>query len=246
MNFLPGKPTLSILLAASFIGIGTASASTLGFTDNGNNGNDLGTSFTENAGGVTATVKAFTFSDNSSDPSGTDANSTNMRAFGDNGIGIGNGDDPEHSANNQGGRELFLIEFSETVTLNNASITEFGNDSDSNLGGDSDVEYWGGTGTFSFENLGTRFEDGILSDVLSDGQQRNVSFDNGLGSISWLLFGPESFDSSIGTLAAADYIKLRTIDFDVTAVPIPAAIWLMGSALLSLAGLNRKRGKTIS
>jgi len=243
MNFLPGKPTLSILLAASFIGLGTASASTLNFTNNGDNGDNLGTSVTENAGDVTISVKAFTFSDNSSDPTKADANNTNMRAFGDNGIGIGNGDNPEHTASNNGDRELFLIEFSQSVTVNSASITEWGNDPGTSNRGDSDVEYWGGTGAFNLDNLGTRFEDGILSDVLSDGQRRDVSFDNGLGSISWLLFGPESFNSSIGTQAAADYIKLRTIDFNVTAVPIPAAIWLMGSALLGLAGLNRKRGK---
>lgn len=40
-----------------------------------------------------------------------------------------------------------------------------------------------------------------------------------------------------------DYFKLKSATFDVPAVPIPAAAWLFGSALVSLTAVARRRDK---
>ncbi|MEE9412893.1 MAG: VPLPA-CTERM sorting domain-containing protein [Methylococcales bacterium] len=245
MHFLPGKSTLGIFLAVTFIGLGSATASTINFTNRGNSSN-LGSSITDTVDGTNITVSAFEFSDSNSEPSSSGANTSFITSAGNSGIGIGPGSNPQNTAENDGGREFFLVEFDQSVSLNSASISEFGNDNGSTLGGDSDVNYWVGTGAFDFDNLGTRFEDGILSDVLADGETRNINFNSGLGSINWLLLGPEAFDSGIATLAANDYITLRNIEFEIAAVPLPASIWLMGTALISLSGLNRKSAKSTS
>ncbi|HFD13510.1 MAG TPA: VPLPA-CTERM sorting domain-containing protein [Crenotrichaceae bacterium] len=223
-----------MLFVACSVGVGTASASVVRFTDNGSNAN-LGHSFTEVVDGVTVTVSAFRFNGSNSSPSSAGAHNARMKAWGNNGIGIGTGGNPMHTADNVRHREFFLVEFDQLVDLKKASISEWGNRPRSTRGGDSDVDYWGGSGAFSFDNLGTRFEDDILSTVLSDGQKRNIVFDNGLGNVNWLLLGPEAFP---GGGNVHDYIKLRNIE--LTAVPLPAAVWLMGSALLGLAGLKRK------
>ncbi len=238
MNFIPKKIANSILLTACLIGSGTSYASILNFT--GKNGN-LGHSFTETKDGVTIKVSAFKFSGSNSTPSSAEAHNTIIKGFGHWGLGIGN--DSEHTADNRGNREFFLVEFDQSVKLNSASISEWGNNYGSRHGGDSDIDYWGGTGAFSFDNLGSLFENDISSSTLSNGQNRNIVFDSGLGNISWLLLGPEAFNSS-NSNNVHDFIKLRSIGYDVAAVPLPATVWLMGSALLGLAGLKRKHGQS--
>lgn len=246
MNFLSKKSTISIVLAASFIGLGSASASTAVFTDNTSNQVD---SISELVDGVNVTIMAYTFADNSAAPSSSDAITTTITAFGSYGLGIGSGGTPEHTANNVGGRELFLIQFDKLVSLTSASISEWGNTSGSS-GGDSDVDYWAGSGEFSFDNLGTHFEDDISSSTLSNGERRVVNFDTSLDDINWLLFGPETYDAANSALNVHDYIKLRNIKFDLAPipapVPLPAPLLLMGSALMGLAGFSRKRKVSIS
>ena len=56
---------------------------------------------------------------------------------------------------------------------------------------------------------------------------------------------PESTDSTIGiiiqfSLSAGDSVAF-TSNFDVTPVPVPAALWLFGSGLLGLAGVARRK-----
>lgn len=236
MNFIPKKIAHSILLATCLIGFGTAQASILNFT--GKSGN-LGHSFTETNNGVNITVSAFKFSGSNSTPSNAGAQSTIMQAYGNHGLGIGYGGNPEHTADNRGDREFFLVEFDQSVNLSSASISEWGNNHRSTYGGDSDVDYWGGAGTFDFDNLGTLFGDNVDHGLLGNGQTRNIMFDSGLGSVNWLLLGPEAFGTSVYS-----FIKLRNINYDVAAVPLPATVWLMGSALLGLGGLKRKYGQS--
>ncbi|MEW6331653.1 MAG: PEP-CTERM sorting domain-containing protein [Pseudomonadota bacterium] len=56
---------------------------------------------------------------------------------------------------------------------------------------------------------------------------------------------PESIDTSIGilisfSLTSGDSVSF-TSNFDVTPVPVPAAVWLFGSGLLGLFGLSRRK-----
>ncbi|MCH9697992.1 MAG: VPLPA-CTERM sorting domain-containing protein [Gammaproteobacteria bacterium] len=227
--------SIAAVLAFCAIGFQSVSAAMVDFTDNGNNVN-LGSSFTEvNSDGVTIKVSAFSFAGTSNTPTASNTQNSIIEAFGNFGIGIGGGGNPQHTADNDGRNEIFLIEFSQNVIVNWASITEWGNNSGSTSGGDSDVDYWGGAGSFNFNNIGSRFNNNVNVITLGNGQQRTVNFSNGLGGVNWLLFGP---DSNSG--GPRDYIKLRKIDYDVAPVPLPAAVWLMGSALLGLAGFKRK------
>ncbi len=240
MNFLSTK-TISILLAASVMVLGNASASTAVFTDNNSK---LVSSISELVDGVTLTIEGYTFAGSNASPSSDNATTTIISAFRRYGIGIGSGGNPEHSANNDyNNRELFLIQFDKSVSLKSASISEWGNTSGTS-GGDSDVDYWAGTDTFSFDNLGTRFENDIPSNELSNNQTRTVTFDSSLDNINWLLFGPETYSADNSAQNVHDYIKLRNIEFDIAQspapVPLPAPIFLLGSALMALAGFKRK------
>lgn len=228
-----------IIFAACILGTGTASAAVFNFANNGN-GTNLGNSFSETEDGITVTVSAFSFNGENSSPSSAGATATNMHAWGSDGIGIGPGGNPKHTASNAyGKREFFLLEFDQLVELEKASISEWGNDWGSTSSGDSDVDYWAGAGMFDFDNLGTRFEDDIHSSVLFNGQKRKVDFDDNLGIVNWLLIGPEAYDANTGTLEVHDYLKLRKVS--VSAVPVPAAVWLFGSGLLALVGISRRR-----
>ena len=240
MNF-SRKIMQGILLGACFFGLETASATIVNFTDNGN-GVSLGQSFSEvGPGGITINVSAYSFPGASTTPTSSNTQRSIIEAFGNYGIGIGGGNNPEHTADNRGNNEFFLVEFSQSVMLNWASISEWGNGFRSRSGGDSDVDYWGGAGSFSFGNLGTRFGNNVNANSLGNGERRRVTFNNGLGSVDWLLFGPEASSSN----AVNDFIKLRKIDYTVAPVPLPATVWLMGSALLGLARLNRKRTSAV-
>jgi hypothetical protein len=238
MNFIPKKIAKNILLAACLIGSGTSYASIFNFTSK--NGG-LGHSFTETSDGVTIKVSAFKFSGSNSTPSNAGAQSTFIQGYGKYGLGIGPNRSGHTANNTHDNREFFLVEFDQLVKLGSASISEWGNNYGSRYGGDSDIDYWGGTGAFNFDNLGTLFGDNVSSGLLRNGQTRNIMFDSGLGNISWLLLGPEAFNSS-NSNNVHDFIKLRNIGYDVAAVPLPATVWLMGSALLGLGGLKRKRG----
>lgn len=232
---------IAAALAFSAIGFQSASAAIVDFTDNGN-GTNLGTSFTEvNSDGVTIKVSAFSYPGSSTTPTASNTQSSIIEAFGNFGIGIGGGGNPQHTADNDGTKEIFLVEFSQNVFVNWASITEWGNNFGTTSGGDSDVDYWGGAGSFDFNSIGNRFNNNVNVITLGNGQQRTVNFSNGLGGVDWLLFGP---DANSG--GPRDFIKLRKIDYNVNPVPLPAAIWLMGSALIGLAGFKRKFVGTIN
>jgi hypothetical protein len=225
----------------------------LNFTDNGDSGTLLGHSFSEVDGlGVSVIVSAFRFDRSNAKPTRRYAKESVLKAYGDRGVGIGN-KDPSTSADNRYQREFYLLQFEQLVRLTSVSITEWGNFSGSASGGDSDVDYYAGSGAFDWDSLGSRYEDDIPSGRLKDGDRRQVEFDRNLGKISWLLIGPEAYDGSIDDTVVFDSIKLRNIVYiiDLTdsapdhqlpnAVPLPGAVWFLGTALLSIFGFARKR-----
>ncbi|TGD71959.1 VPLPA-CTERM sorting domain-containing protein [Mangrovimicrobium sediminis] len=56
-------------------------------------------------------------------------------------------------------------------------------------------------------------------------------------------FNLDSFDASGIQYTVSDLAQgaLKTVTFNVSAVPVPAAVWLFGSALLGLTGVTRRR-----
>ena len=59
------------------------------------------------------------------------------------------------------------------------------------------------------------------------------------------LINPFLLDASWQGLEKVEFLSYMTIsEVTVTAVPVPAAAWLFGSALIGLAGLRRTRKLT--
>jgi len=58
-----------------------------------------------------------------------------------------------------------------------------------------------------------------------------------LGSGSYRMLHPENARKSPGSSLTYDY----TLQFEVSAVPVPAAVWLFGSGLLGLIGIPRRK-----
>ena len=52
--------------------------------------------------------------------------------------------------------------------------------------------------------------------------------------------------NSTGALAALTGSGTTTYDLKVSAVPIPAAVWLFGSALMGLVGVSRRKSATLA
>jgi len=81
-------------------------------------------------------------------------------------------------------------------------------------------------------------ENGIASssaDLTSDGSWDSYSVAFSAGSAFHLTF--EDFNGEGGGIAGDAYYD----DIDLSAVPVPAAVWLLGSGLLGLVGFRRKR-----
>lgn len=72
----------------------------------------------------------------------------------------------------------------------------------------------------------------------------NITFTNGdapgdILSGSWALASGNEFTVSVGN--ATDTIFVKSITVESSAVPIPAAAWLFGSALAGIVGLRRRK-----
>jgi hypothetical protein len=100
------------------------------------------------------------------------------------------------------------------LTDPNANVTEFFNDND-NVNG---WEYysWG-------------------SNYIKAGGTTNLT-----DALEWMVFDPN--EHYYAFVAGGSVVPTQIgVDLNVSAVPIPAAIWLFGSGILGLVGLNRQK-----
>ncbi len=89
---------------------------------------------------------------------------------------------------------------------------------------------------------GLFFQDGMFDGLSYRSIQTNISFSSS-GFADMIFNGgvPDSFDNTL--IAESTYIKGKwdAASFEVTPVPVPAALWLFGSGLIFLSGISRRR-----
>ncbi|MCB1703123.1 MAG: hypothetical protein H6985_06475 [Pseudomonadales bacterium] len=219
------KKTVAIAamgLAASLAG--AAQASTISFSNG---------SGSYSADGVTATVTVTT----SSAGGGLYYNST------ENAIGVGN------SATNGGigyqafcafcfptfttftEAETMTVTFDQEVTVDTVFFRQWENNI-LGYGDEVHFNYSGGasgTGSILFSNSG-----------LSDLTTLLDPFSAGV-SLTAFTITPEQDGSDSFGVTNDTVVYLHSVDFTVSQVPLPGAAWLMGSALLGLVGVSRRR-----
>ena len=235
-------PSFLVAMAAT-----TASAATITYdfrdgssTPSTVNNSNPGNIFTFTLNGVTATVTAWSL---------TGANSTFQASTGyrwSPGMGICsategiNCSSPEHQVDNNGGVEMFLIQFSSPVDPMSVRIQPVGGGTS---GYDTDVTYYQGTTAAGLNLAGKNlsqlaalgFGSAVNNDSTKSTSARDVSIPG--GAVTSLLFG-----ARVGGDAYPDYFKLvsLTADCSPTATPEPATFAMVGVVLL-FAGFARRK-----
>ena len=174
------------------------------------------------------------------------------------GIGVCNRDEgagcnsPIHQADNIGADDFVLFLFDQQVTFESITVDPFGTY-------DTDVSFWIGTvdvttildpaivvgnvitgGGLLTLGDGEDFETlGFNPQVDSDGPTTNSAVTHILGSDfgNALLFAARRDTSGKHD---NDRFKIQALTIDTFVIPVPAAAWLFGSALLGLVGLRRR------
>jgi hypothetical protein len=89
------------------------------------------------------------------------------------------------------------------------------------------------TGTVDFYLADFRFEDNSLDYIVDEWTWVDLT---SLGDVIGLEFSLESSDAGDWGMNTPAYFAMD----DLNAVPVPAAVWLLGSGLLGLVGLRRR------
>lgn len=138
------------------------------------------------------------------------------------GIGIGGGNSPYHAMDNNNGIDYVKLAFSEEVNITNIVLGWVYNDGDLAYGtGQKDLTEvsWTGGSSDSFADSFTLTEFGDV----------------------WRIAA--SIADACGGCSNKDYFKIESVT--VQTVPIPAAFWLFGTALLGMLGVGRMRSTAV-
>ncbi|MBK1719688.1 VPLPA-CTERM sorting domain-containing protein [Thiocystis violacea] len=134
-----------------------------------------------------------------------------------------------HTIDNSNGIDYIKLDFSEAVKIEQIVLTIWRTDGDMTLG-------YGG---YSAGNLHIDTDKGYLQewtiDLTSD---EDKTIDEILDS-QWRIFAQTSCGTGGDPDCTNDGFKLKSVT--VSAVPIPAAAWLFGSALLGVVGIGYRR-----
>lgn len=260
---------LTLALAAAGLGLaGQAGAVTIDFSGAGGNGGGFGNTLQFSAGGIT--VDAYAWADTGALQASTPTNwwyfqtaevwswSTGLgvcnRIEGQYGVSC---DTNEHEIDTAGTRDdLLVLHFDQIVNFENLEVTVDpwdGPDSDPN---DRDIRYWIATvagapdlSPYSFNTLGGTFGASTLSAATSsyNSYTHLLSALNG-GLTGNLLMITGNFAnrsctaSNIEGDSECEAWKLRSVVVSPIeqVIPVPAAAWLLGSALGGLAWIRRR------
>ncbi len=145
----------------------------------------------------------------------------------------------QHQIDSAGSNNYLMLTFSQEVSMTSATIDPYGHH-------DRDVRFWVGsvdTGTFSLAGADESGISGLIGSSAVDKSAHSgsgpltVGLDNLSGNV--LVLGALGDQ---GLFDAEDYFKFSGMTVEAEVIPVPAAAWLFGSALLGLFGLRRRRG----
>ncbi|MCP4000437.1 MAG: hypothetical protein GY727_05975 [Gammaproteobacteria bacterium] len=142
--------------------------------------------------------------------------------------------------------DSFVIAGSLVIAPNEHLV--FGNNSNvaANGGVDIDYDYSGsmvlsnsGDEIILYDEIGTeidRVEWGSDFDVQGKSRELMAAYMNTIDNDN-----PNNWGISTAILAGGDFGTPGAVNFDVSSVPIPPAVWLFGSAIFGLTGIIRRR-----
>ena len=194
----------------------------------------FGNSFSQTLNGLTATATAVsTLGKKDADPYET----AELEIYSGIGMGVCNRSEGlncsnsgnMHALDNEGGIDLILFRFSSSVRLNSLTLLQ--------LGGDSDLSLWAGTGSQSLADLKTS---SLGRTTLADNTSRiddikTVNLSALTGTYDWLAISARLTHKD-------DFALLRTLNVQTVATPVPEAdSWTMLLAGLGLVGFAVRR-----
>ena len=183
--------------------------------------NDYTYSFTKTASGSPSlTAIGFRKIDNTTENATTE-NAKSLNLW-DGGIGLINKNErnttPQHTIDNQDGIDYILFQFDKAVKITDIVLGYVYRDGDIAYGtGDSGIN-----GLKEIARTGGSFGDNPFS---------LTSYSN-----TWLIAAGITPEDSV-----PDYFKIKSITVETPTVPLPAAVWLFGSALLGMVGIGYRR-----
>lgn len=122
--------------------------------------------------------------------------------------------------------ETITVTFDQEVTVDNVYLRQW---EDNVAGFGDEVNFTSAGGNVNFDK-----SDGYDGSILVD------RFETGVTTTSFTLTPVQGGTNGAGaTVKTAVY--LHSLDFSVSEVPLPAAAWLFGSAMLGLIGVGRRR-----
>ncbi len=251
--------TLALLLSAATT---TASAVTIDFTAAGGSGS-YGNNMVFSDGGITVTVSAWAETGSESPASsGYYLFQTAQIWSWSTGLGICNRneglansscDNNEHELDSVGRDDLMVFYFDQVVDFDALQVTVDPYDGSGSDPNDRDLRYWVSTvgaapalGTYTFNTLAPTFGTGFLSSASSSYNPFTHNLGGGSGGaltgnlllISGNYANRYCTNSNVSSDTECEAYKISSLT--IQAIPVPGAVWFMGSALGLMAWVRRR------